>query len=308
MPIHQLLHSFQITKSTLALLVVLASTTLFSHKVEADVLFEGYYKVGLSGVHSGYFVQRYEFDDKKKEFKGSSFAYVKLSPDGKQYLNESLVAVCDQAFSPIKYQYSEMRSESDPAKPGKLKSTVSTIDASFTKLKDGRIQGKLTGIKNGKNYSAKPVMDKHMFLSNFLLYLMLQKGIQAGRGFAFEAIAEETGEPQKGQAQIKNEEKWHGISAYKMDWVYKDIRSISYLSTTGEALATEATTQGVSQELVATKAEAVANFTFPEKSIKALFGSIPEGKVNAVYKEANKPAPKPAPTPVAVPAKPGKDK
>lgn len=286
-----MLHCSQFIKSTVTLLATVFAFTVFSHKVEAETIFEGYYKVGLSGTHSGYVIQRYEFDAKKKEFAGSYFAYVRLSPDGKQYLNESLVAKSDEAFHPIKYNYSKLSNELDPAKPGKIRPLVTTIDATFKKTKDGKnLQATMTGIKDGKNFSAKPIMDKNMFLSNFLLYLMLQKGLTAGRNFAFEAVAEESGEVQKGQVQIKSEEKFRNIASFKIDWTYKETRSISFIATTGEALATESTTQGVTQELVASKELATAGFTFPEKSVKGVFGNIPEGKINAVYKESQKPA------------------
>lgn len=300
MPNHKLLHNSQGIKSTVLLLAAVAAFTFFSHKVEAEILFEGYYKVGLSGVHSGYMIQRYEFDAKKGEFSASSYAYVKLSPDGKQFLNESLVAKADQAFNPIKYQYSKLSSESDPQKPGQLKTLVSTIDGNFKKQKDGRVAAVFTGIKDGKNYSAKSTLQKNMFLSSFLLYLMLQKGLQAGRSFAFEAIAEESGTVEKGDIQLGQEQKYKGLTVFKMDWKFKDIRSVSFISTTGEAISTETANQGVLQELVANRSDAIANFKFPEKSIKGIFNGIPDGKSNSVYKLANEPA---APSANAMPVK-----
>ena len=44
--------------------------SIFSLCSRADILFEGYAKVTntLEGIHCGYIVNRYEFDQKKKQF------------------------------------------------------------------------------------------------------------------------------------------------------------------------------------------------------------------------------------------------
>ena len=265
-----------------ALVLLAATLTLlsFSQKVEAEVLFEGYYKVTLSGVHAGYVIQRYEFDAKKKEFTGMSYAYVRFTPDGKQFLTESLVAKADDAFHPLSYQFSGLTTESDPA-TGQIKNKISSIDGKFKKVGD-KTEGALTGLKDGKNFRNTIKFERGVFLSNFLIYLMLNKGFKAGVGGGFKALAEESGEVSSGKYKIEKEEKHKGIDAFKIKWDFKNMESISFISATGQALATESPAQGVAQELVATRAAAVGALPFAEKSVKALFGAIPEGQKNSI--------------------------
>ena len=58
-------HGIQIAFALALALGILIATAPHAH---ADVLFEGYSKVLLSGEHVGYTVVRYEFDSKKQEF------------------------------------------------------------------------------------------------------------------------------------------------------------------------------------------------------------------------------------------------
>lgn len=288
-------HVYKFIKSSSLALAAALALNLFSHKVEADLLFEGYYKVTLTGVHAGYVIQRYEFDAAKKVFTGTSFSYVRLNADGKQFLNESLVAKSSDAFIPISYLFSGLYADKDPA-TGQIKNRITSIDANFKKVGD-KTQAQMKGLLDGKNFKNTLTFSRKVFLSNFLIYLILQNGLKTGKSFQFEALAEETGKIGCGIAQIKEEKKLSGIDSFKMIWDFKQsqptlacLNSInlkesfneSFLAASGNPLSTDSPAQGVRQELVATKEAAVASLPFAEKSIKALFGDIPKGQKNTV--------------------------
>jgi hypothetical protein len=279
-------HIQDLNKLLLRSVALLAILVTFSLKVEAEVLFEGYYKVSLSGVHSGYVIQRYELDANKKTFTGTSFAYVRVSPDGKQFLNESIVAKANDKFQPLSYNYSGLIAAQNE-QTGRIENRINVIDATFAGQKMT-----LKGLLNGKNLASTTAYPKGAFLSNFLIYLMLQNGFKVGKSFEFNAISEEEGKVNKGFVRIVAEEPFKGVGSYKIDWSLKDMKSISYISNTGNALATESPAQKVTQELVATPSEATAGFTLPQESIKKIFGGIPLGNVNvlAEQKSGGKPA------------------
>ncbi len=286
-------NSLKSIKTLFVLLAAMISLSVFSQKVEAEVLFEGYYKVTLSGVHAGYIVQRYELDAAKKTFTGMSYAYIRLNEDGKQFLTESLVAKSDDTFHPLSYQFSGLMTEKDP-NTEKIKNKITSIDATFKKV-GNKTRGTLKGLKDGKNFTNTVSFDRGVFLSNFLLYLWLQKGFKVGFGTGFNAFAEESGEVAQGKYKIEKEAKVNGVDAFKINWSFKGMDSVSFISVTGQALSTESPAQGVIQELVSSKDAAVGSLPFADKSVKALFGGIPEGKKNTLADNASKPAPKVAP-------------
>jgi hypothetical protein len=282
-------HTLESIKTSLLLLATLTLVSVFSHKVEAEVLFEGYYKVSLSGVHSGYIIQRYELDAAKKQFTGMSYAYIRLSPDGKQFLNESLVAKSDDAFHPISYLFSGIMTEKDPDTE-QIKNKITSIDGTFKKV-GNKTQGTFKGLRDGKNFRNTLTFDRGVFLSNFLLYLWLQKGFKVGFSAGFKALAEESAEVADGSYKIEKEAKVKNIDAFQIKWKFKGMESLSFISVTGQALSTESSAQGVTQELVSTREAAVGPLPFAEKSVKALFGAIPEGKKNTIAEASAKPAP-----------------
>ena len=71
----------------------------------AAILFEGWSKVLISGKHVGYVIQRYDFDEKKKEFRSTHFLKTNADSGG---LTESLAARADASFKPIAYQYTSV--------------------------------------------------------------------------------------------------------------------------------------------------------------------------------------------------------
>jgi hypothetical protein len=231
---------------------------------KAEVIFEGYYKVNLEGEHRGYAIQRYEFDGNKKEFTSTYFIYVRISPDGKRFTTESLVAKSNDKFQPLNYQYTAI-----------LEGKPLIIDAKF----DGR-NLRATVKREGKDERKTRVIPEGSFLSTMLLHLILQNGLKVGKGFSYNAIAEEDVEVRSGTARVAAETTYKGIKAFRLEYDFKDIASVAMIAESGHVLFSEAPLQKVSTELVANPNEARGNFSFPEKTLKTLFKGLPEGKKN----------------------------
>ena len=254
-----------------------------SHVAKADILFEGYSKVLSGGVHIGYSIVRYEFDNKKKQFIATTF--LKTNEFGGN-LTESLKAYSTDDMKPVSYQYTTL-----------IGKDVKTIDAKVDKNK------LLASVKMaGKTEKISKELPKGSFLSSFLAYVMLRSptGFKADTKYDFQAVAEEDGSLNSGIAMIKNQESYNGIKAYRVLNEFKGSKFISMVSDKGEVFSTKSPVQGISTELMAKPSEATAGFNLPTSTLRTLFGNIPTGQMNEVSKLAQSQPPAAAtPTPSA---------
>lgn len=90
--------------STFLLCLATQSSAAFA----GEIMFEGYYKVELEQKPIGFAIQRYEYDDKTKNFTSTYFLKVNL---GGQTRQESLKAVSNDKFHPISFSYTEIQLE-----------------------------------------------------------------------------------------------------------------------------------------------------------------------------------------------------
>jgi hypothetical protein len=246
------------------------SLALISHAARADVLFEGYSKILSGGVHVGYIIARYEFDNKKKQFIATTF--LKTNEFGGN-LTESLKAYSTDEMVPLSYQYTTL-----------VGTQTKTIDAKFEK-------GKMfANVKDGdKVEKISKEIPKGTFLSSFLAYVMLRSptGLKADSSYNFQAIAEEDAAVHKGLAVIKNQEDFKGIKGLKVLNEFKSSKFISVINEKGEVFSTKSPVQGIATELVAKPGDATASFSIPTAILKNLFGDVPTGQVNALSKMAH---------------------
>ena len=235
----------------------------------AEIMFEGYYKVELEQKPIGFAIQRYEYDDKTKNFTSTYFLKVNL---GGQVRQESLKAVSNDKFHPVSYSYTFHGGEE-----------IKTIDAKY-KVKGDKVSGDLT-INDGKKTSnMNAISPKSTFLSNFLGYLMLQSGLDVGKKFGYSGIAEEDGNSYRGEAWIKETTTFNKQEAFKVINKFKGQSFISYVNKKAEVLGTVSPAQNLSTTLVASPIEATMGQTVPNKVLSQLFGNIPVGKANPLAK------------------------
>ena len=154
---------------------------------KAEILFDGYYKVTQFKKHIGFLILRQELDAKTKQFKITSFT--KLSKAGFD-MTESYQAVSDSALVPISINY---LAASD-------KTNSKTIDVVF---KNGKMTG--TVVENGKKIKVDQKIEKGVFLSSNLYYLMLnsKEGLKTDSKFDFSAVTEEGPSVMTGQVMVE---------------------------------------------------------------------------------------------------------
>jgi hypothetical protein len=225
--------------------------------LHAKVLQEGWYQILSGQQHVGYLVQKYEFDESKKQFKFTSF--MKTNPLGGD-VTESVSALSSDGFDPVSYQYT--------TQVGK---NIKLIDANF---KAGNMTAKITDGTETKTVQDK--LKKGTFLSYFLVYMILQNkaGLKTGTSFEYNAIAEEDAKAYTGYADVKEMETINGHESFKVLTRFKDVKSISNITPIGEVLQVRQPVTGL-QLIAATKDEATKGFPSSDKSIKSLFGQVP---------------------------------
>lgn len=227
-------------------------------KAHAAVLQEGWYKVVSGGQHVGFVVLRVEFDEKKKQFISTSFTQTSpLAGD----LKESLVATANEKHEPVSYMYT--------SQIGQL---ARIIDANFSK---GHMTAK---VKDGeKQTSVQQKLEKGTFLSQFLVYVILQskQGLKTGNNFSYSAVAEEDAKVQSGDAFVQGSEKYQGQDAYKVMVTFKGTKFVNYVTPKGVILLTKSPTQSLSTELVSNPDLATKGFDVNRKHLTLLFKNIP---------------------------------
>lgn len=247
---------------------VVSLVLFFSASIcSAETIFEGYYKVSAENQHIGYYIQKYALDPQAKLFSSTHYMVLKV---GETTTIESLNAKATTKFEPHSYQYSQ-------------------LDGAKAKAIDAIIKGKKLVIKTieNKKMTAKeiPINDK-VFLSTFLPYLILKtpKGIAVGNKFTYDAIAEEDGSVSGGEVYVKEQVKEAGLDTYRTLNTFKKEQFINWVDTKGESVKTFVPAHNLTAELMRDPKEAYKAFPFDEKSIKLLFGNVPEGKTNMLAK------------------------
>jgi hypothetical protein len=245
--------------------LVLLSPLAFAEQT----LFDGYYRLTLSGKPIGYMISVVKYDDKKKTFETLSFLKTnKLGGD----VQESTHGFSNNKFEPIKYSYTSKSGDK-----------ISTIDGSFKGeiMKLIKTDGKIKKTETYKN-------PKGTFLSSFLAYLMLQQGISVGKKFTYQAVAEEDGNNYNGEAWVKEKADFLGQECFRILNKFKGSEFISFMNQKGEVLGTTSPQNNIMAQLMKTPAEATKDFLVPNSTLKLLFGKVPTGQINALYGNENK--------------------
>ncbi|MEZ4870850.1 MAG: hypothetical protein R2827_01130 [Bdellovibrionales bacterium] len=241
-----------------------------------EIMFEGYYRVTASGKPIGYTIQRYTFDSTKKQFTSKYYVHAK-SPVG--MVTESLTAVSNDQFQPLSYQYTSQ-----------VGTQLKSIDAKFEQTKTGQVMS-YTVANGQQRQTLQQTLSKDVFLSTFQTYLMLQKGFNPGTKFDFEAISEEDGQVQKGQALIKQEPGFEDKGILRILSRFKNIESVANANIKGEVIIVESPVQKIKQVLTPVAADATKGFNFNTKTIRYVFGNIPTGQVNQMAMNKSQPEP-----------------
>lgn len=235
-------------------------------KLMAETMFEGAYKVVSDNQHVGYVIQRYEFDPKTKVF--TSIYFLKTNEKGGD-ITESLKAQANDKFHPISYQYTNQTGDKIKLIDGKFKKEIMELE-----ITDGKTKKKETH-----------KIPKGTFMSSFLGYMMLQKGIKKDIKFKYSGVAEEDGASYNGEAYVEGEEKLKDFDVFRIKNKFKGANFVSFITKNGEVLKTESPAIHLSTELQKSIAEATKGMVLPHKTLNLLFGKVPTGKVNVLNKK-----------------------
>ncbi len=254
------------TKIFLTSLISVA-TIFTAASVNAEILFEGYYKVSQFKNHIGFFVLRQEVDAKTSQFKTTSFT--RLAKNGFD-MTESLTTVSDGELAPISYSYL--------AAQGK---TTKTIEAVFKKDK------MIATVKdNGKTSKVEKKIPKGTFLSSILYYLMLKSkdGLKTDSKYDFQAIAEEFADIKPGSSVVNKKMITQGsMQLLKVDNKFAGMDYENLITDRGEAISSNIPASGVRTELVKSSEEAIEGIKMSSTVLEKLFGTIPTGNVNIYH-------------------------
>ena len=255
------------TTNKFKIVFVLVPTLVLSlQAAKADVIFEGYYKMTANNLPIGFFVQRFEVDPKTKNFKSVYFVNAQI---GNAKSSESLKAETSKDFAPISYQYTMTDG-----------TTAKTIDATF---KGDVMIAKVTDGTKTQTINRK--LEKGTFLSTFLGYLMLSKGLKDKTTYNYKAVAEEDATTYTGKADVLEKSNHLGLSAFRLKNTFKNATYVSFVSEAGEVLSTTSAENGIATQLVSERKLAVTNLTPFEKPLKLLFGEIPAGTKTGLNKK-----------------------
>ncbi len=249
--------------------IVILIIAFWVDRSQAQVLFEGYSKITLAGNFIGFTVQRYEYDTAKKNFISTSLnKYNEVAGN----ITESLKAYSNEALEPVSYVYNYIE-------PKKTKTIEAQVEKGKTNLK---LKLKIT--ENGKTINKERDLPKGTFFSSFLAYVILKnpQGLKTSTNYDYQAVAEEDGEIYKGSAEVKSEETYKNLHVFKIVNTYKEAQFVSLTTEKGEMLYTTAPQKELALELATEPASAMGTLTVSAENLKLLFGSIPEGKVNAL--------------------------
>jgi hypothetical protein len=253
---------------------------------QSEVLQEGWYKVTVGGQHAGYIVQRYEFDAKTKQFKSAYF--MKTSALGGDF-SESLTATSTEALEPISFRHLFVSAKETKSTEGEFSKGVMTY--------------KVTA--GDKVTSSQKQLKKGTFLSTFTTFLVLQNkagGLKIGNNYRYTAIAEEDAIAYAGEAYVAGTEDYQGQKVFRVLNTFKNSKFISLLSSQGVTLKVKSPADSLEMTLTNTRAEAVGNLPLSEKSIEAIFGTMPKDSYKPVateIKEPQKPSSKTSESPTS---------
>lgn len=246
------------------LLTVFVVQFLLLNFTQADVLFEGYYKVNQFKKHIGFFILRNEIDPKSKEFKTTSF--LRLGKNGFN-MTESLTAISSTDFKPISYSYLATDG-------GKSK----TIDMTF---KGDTMSGLV--LENGEKAKVSKKLPKGVFLSSSLYYMMLNSkdGLKTGTKFEFNAVAEELGEVLKGTSAVEKKMVSRGaLQLLKTNNSFAGSEYENYITNQGQNISALTPATGIETELMKNSEEAIQGVKVSAGTLEKIFGNVPKGDVN----------------------------
>lgn len=245
---------------------------LLSCFANANVVFEGYYKVSQFNNHIGFIIIKHELEPKTNNYIIQT--YLRLAKKNFD-MTETLKTVSDANMKPIKYSYTAMDKKKTKTIDGSLTTDAKTKKEVFSVL----------ATEDGNKLAVSVPYEKGVFFSSALYPMMLrgEKGLKTGLDLEFNALAEEAAQVHMGTTKIaKTRVTKDTFQLLKADNNFAGSSYEVLLTDKGEIVSTNDSKTGIKTELVRNKEEAIQDIKVNNKTIEQIFGSLPEGKNNSL--------------------------
>jgi|GEM_PF-5413432 len=248
-----------------ALLLLLSVFSLTTH---AHIIFEGYYRIEVKGVHRGYVIQRHEYDEAKKERTMSYFVWRK---DEGNITQSGVKAVSREDLRPLRYSLYEYING---------KSTITNGTFGPKNL----VVTKLDGRTNKVIEAPDPIAIPPIAIFSSYITQILAKSYPAdykdGLYIAYMGFAEENMQFNDGTIRILRSNPFENQMIYQVlsTFMNEDIELFTFRS--GEMLGSRSDNLDSVTYLTANKEEAVGDFKLATEAIKKIFGDVPHGATN----------------------------
>lgn len=251
--------------------LLLISIVLFlAFAAQAEIIFEGYYKVTQFKKHIGFLILRHEIDNKTNYFKTISF--IKLGKAGFD-LTESYKVVSDSELAPISISY---------LAAGEKK--TKTIEAEF---KNQKMSG--TIVENGKKIKLNEKAPKGVFLSSALYYIMLKSknGLETNTKFDYSAITEEGPVVMTGKVSVDRKMVTQGsLQLLNVSNSFAGSDYTNLITPQGEVISASTPATSIESELVKNKEEALEGIKLSPGTLEKIFGNLPAGTTNVYHSKS----------------------
>lgn len=249
----------QISTRTFFLLAML----LLPIEAHAKILFEGFYKVEIKGVHSGYTIIRHSLDENKNE---RTFAYYWMKQVGAVVTLTGVSTTSTTDFKPIRYLAWE-------ALDG---------DVTYTRgvFEGGKVHVTRTVEKgNGERIVAsgsKRVPPESIFSSLISQIVAARTDYRVGEYYRFDGVAEESSTFTPGLFTIRESYAAAGQTVYRVACHFLNERFEFFTTRDGEVLGTRADSMNQITYLVSNREEALGTFRLNAELLVKTFGDVPK--------------------------------
>jgi hypothetical protein len=232
-------------------------------EAHAKILFEGFYKVEIKGVHSGYTIIRHSLDEKRNE---RTFAYYRMKQVGAVTTLSGVSTTSTTDFKPISYLAWE-------ALDG---------DVTYTRgvFEGGKVHVTRTVEKgNGERIVAsdsKRVPSESVFSSLISQIVADRTDYRVGEYYKFDGVAEESSTFTLGLFTIRESYAVAGQTVYRVACDFLNERFQFLTTRDGEVLGTRSDPMNQITYLVSGREEALGTFRLNEELLVKTFGDLPK--------------------------------
>lgn len=243
-------------------LFILLAMLFLPIKAHARILFEGFYKVEIKGVHSGYTIIRHSLDEKKNE---RTFAYYWMKQVGAVTTLTGVSTTSTTDFKPIRY----------------LAWKALDGDVTYTRgvFKGGKVHVTRTVEKgNGERIVAsdsKRVPSESIFSSLISQIQAARTDYRVGEYYRFYGVAEESSTFAPGEFAIRGSDEVAGHTVYRVVCRFLNERFEFLTNRDGEVLGTRSDPMNQITYLVSNREEALGTFRLNEELLVKTFGDVP---------------------------------